>query len=96
MAQFVSEPIVPAEGYVEPPIGGEPSLPAAFKWKDEELGVRLVVRTWRGTKMDRADTYLQRHWFEFDTCDDRRAVVYFDRQAKRGAPRWWLYSISAS
>ena len=77
-------------------MGGEPSLPAAFRWKDQELVVRSLLRTWRGTKVDRGDTYLKRHWYEFETSEGRRAVVYFDRQAKRGAPRWWLYSISGA
>jgi hypothetical protein len=90
---FVSEPISPVPGSVEPSSGGEPALPAAFKWKDDELVVSSLIRTWRGTKVDRGDTYLKRHWFEFETSDNRLAVVYFDRQAKRGAARWWLYSI---
>jgi len=94
VAQFVSEPIAPVAGSVEPATGGEPSLPEAFTWKNDELVVRAVVRTWRGMKTDRGDAYIKRHWFEFDTCDNRRVTVYFDRQAKRGSPRWWLYSIS--
>lgn len=87
---------MPVAGSVEPATGGEPSLPEAFKWKDDELVVAAIVRTWRGMKTDRGDVYLKRHWFEFETCDNRRVVVYFDRQAKRGAARWWLYSISGS
>ena len=95
MAQFVSEAITPASGSVAPAAGGEPSLPAAFLWKGGELDVRSLIRTWRTTKVDRGDTYLKRHWFEFETSQSRRAVVYFERQAKRGAPRWWLYSIDS-
>ena len=89
----MSEALVPVEGTVEPALGGAPALPAAFLWRGSELAVIAVIRTWRGTKLDRGDLYLKRHWFEFETSGNRRAVVYFERQAKRGAPRWWLYSI---
>ena len=73
---------------------GEPSLPPAFDWNGEELVVREVHKTWRSLKDDRGDTYLKRHWFEFETADGRTAVVYFDRGARRGQPRWWLYTLS--
>lgn len=96
MAKFISEPIVPvAESFDADTMShGEPSLPSGFKWDGQDLMVGKLVRTWRGTKLDRGDTYLKRHWFEFETADGRRAVVYFDRQAKAGVPRWWLYTIS--
>jgi hypothetical protein len=88
--KFISEPIEPSQAQFP---ASEPSLPPLFVWRDEELRVQTVVRTWRSTKDDRGDTYLKRHWFEFDTSDGRRAVVYFDRAARRGSPRWWLYSL---
>ena len=96
MTQFVSEPIVPvAESFDADTLShGEPSLPSGFTWGEQTLVVRALLRTWRGTKVDRGDTYLKRHWFEFETQDERTAVVYFDRQAKPGAARWWLYTIS--
>jgi hypothetical protein len=58
------------------------------------LEVKTIVKLWRTTKEDRGDVYLKRHWFEFATADGRTALVYFDRAAKRGGHRWWLYSIS--
>jgi hypothetical protein len=73
---------------------GEPSLPNAFFLDGERLEVRTLRRTWRSTKEDRGDVYLKKHWFEFDTADGRVAVVYFDRGARKGAPRWWLYTLS--
>jgi len=72
---------------------GEPSLPRAFVWGDERIGVATIRKTWRSTKEDRGDAYLKRHWFEFETSDGRIAVVYFDRGARKGAPRWWLYTL---
>jgi hypothetical protein len=83
---FISEPIEPAA-----PSGTD--LPRAFAWRNETLDVRTVRRTWRGTKEDRGDVYLKRHWYEFETADGRIAAVYFDRGAKPGAHRWWLYTI---
>lgn len=73
---------------------GEPSLPPAFEWDGTDLVVGEVRKTWRSLKDDRGDTYLKRHWFEFETADGRIAVVYFDRGARRGQPRWWLYTIA--
>jgi hypothetical protein len=40
------------------------------------------------------ETLEVRHWYEFETADRRIATVYFDRGAKRGSPRWWLYAIT--
>ena len=95
MKTFVSEPIVPVGGEfdVASMLAGEPSLPPAFIWRDETLDVGETLRTWRSTKQDRGDTYLKRHWFEFVLPDGRRATVYFDRGAQRGAARWWLYQL---
>ena len=93
MPKFVSEALVPSPGSVDVAVDGAPSLPSAFGWRDDELVVQSVLRTWRGTKVDRGDTYLKRHWFEFEAADGRIAVVYFDRGAKPGAPRWWLYTL---
>jgi hypothetical protein len=92
---FVGKPLVP-EGALEVAAlsHGEPSLPPAFILDDERLEVRALRRTWRSTKEDRGDVYLKKHWFEFETTDGRIAVVYFDRGARKGAPRWWLYTLS--
>jgi hypothetical protein len=92
---FLGKPLVP-EGALEVAAlsHGEPSLPPAFKLDDERLEVRTLRRTWRSTKEDRGDVYLKKHWFEFETADGRIAVVYFDRGARKGAPRWWLYTLS--
>jgi GAF domain-containing protein len=37
--------------------------------------------------------YLKRHWYEFETPDKQLVTVYFDRGAKPGGARWWLYAI---
>lgn len=92
---FVSKPIVPigVTTGVDGQGRGEPSLPAAFHFGDEVLAVGRLRRQWRSTKTDRGDVYLKRHWFEFETLDGRRAVVYFDRAARRGSPNWYLYTL---
>lgn len=86
MRSFKSQPIEAVE-----PSGTD--LPAAFRWGNELLEVAAVRKQWRGTKEDRGDVYLKRHWYEFETTSGRVATVYFDRAAKPGAPRWWLYTI---
>jgi len=72
---------------------GEPPLPSAFLWKDTWLHVRAVVKTWRSLNTDRGDDYLAKHWYEVCLDGDGRAVIYFDRKARVGRPRWWLYTI---
>jgi len=92
---FVGKPLVP-EGALDVAAlsHAEPSLPHAFAFGDERLEVRELRRTWRSTKEDRGDVYLKKHWFEFETVDGRIAVVYFDRGARKNAPRWWLYTLT--
>lgn len=94
---FVSKPILPEGVSVDEDALGrlEPSLPVAFHFGEERIGVKALRKTWRSTKTDRGDVYLKRHWFEFETSDGKVAVVYFDRGAKRGAPRWFLYTLSS-
>ncbi len=95
---FVGEAIQPSAQHVDTgaPSRGEPPLPRGFTWRREQLSVREVLRTWRSTKNDRGDTYLERHWYEVALEDGRVAVIYFDRSARRGHPRWWLYSVTSS
>lgn len=92
---FVSKALQP-EGAFDADVmsRGEPSLPAAFAFDGDRLVVAKVRREWRSTKTDRGDVYLKRHWFEFVTPEGRVAVVYFDRGARRGQPRWFLYTLT--
>lgn len=95
LRKFVSRPIQPeGEGLFTPATGGEPPVPSAFRWEDQTLVVRAVNRSWRTTKGDRGDNYLKRHWFELQTACGRTIEVYYDRQARRGAALWWLYTIA--
>jgi Family of unknown function (DUF6504) len=84
--QFISQPIEALEAS-----GTE--LPRSFRRHAEVIEVRTVRKEWRGTKEDRGDVYLKRHWYEFEAADGRILTVYFDRAAKPGRPRWWLYTI---
>jgi hypothetical protein len=95
-ARFVSEPIVPdgTTADVSPLERGEPALPRAFRWREDLLEVAELRDTDRSTRTDRGDVYLAKHWFTFATADGREAVIYFERQAKRGKPRWFLYTIT--
>jgi hypothetical protein len=92
---FVSEAIAPALGSFDtaPLARGEPALPPEFTWRGETLTVARVLREWRSTKDDRGDTYLKRHWFEFETQNRRIATVYFERHPRSNEARWWLYTI---
>ncbi len=92
--RFVSRPLEPAgEGFITAATGSEPPVPRAFAWDGRTLEIAGVLRRWRSTKNDRGDTYLKRHWFELRTEDGARIEVYYDREARRGAAQWWLYTI---
>jgi len=95
LPRFISQAIEPEAGSFDAQsiARGEPSLPSAFRWGDQHLVVARRLKAWRTTKVDRADTYVDRHWFEFETPDGATVTVYFHRRASRGQPRWWLYTI---
>ena len=92
---FVSKPILPEGVSVETDELGrlEPALPPSFRFEQEQLVVKELRKTWRSTKTDRGDVYLKRHWFECELTDGRIAVVYYDRGARRGQHRWFLYTL---
>jgi hypothetical protein len=92
--RFVSRAIKP-EGreLLTAPNGSEPPVPRAFRWDDRTLRIAAVLKSWRGTKTDRGDAYLKRHWFELKTEDGATLEVYYDRAARRGMPQWWLHTI---
>ncbi len=97
LVSFVSAPLVPDGTFIASSAlsQGEPPVPTTFAWSAQTLRVGEVMRTWRSTTNDRGDTYLARHWYEVRLDDERIAVIYFDRHAKRGRARWWLYTIAA-
>jgi len=95
LPRFISQAIEPQAGSFDPSaIGrGEPSLPSAFVWGTQTLVVASQLKSWRTTKVDRGDTYVDKHWFDFLTPDGATATVYFHRRALRGQARWWLHTI---
>jgi hypothetical protein len=97
MRTFVGQSIAPAgDGFITPASGSEPPVPRAFRWNDKTFDVCAVLQTRRTTKTDRGDVYLKRHWFVLETATGETLEVYFDREARRGAPRWWLYSLTTA
>ena len=95
---FASEPLEPAAEALDTGAQsrGEPALPSVFTRRGERLTIAEVVRTWRSTNVDRGDAYLARHWYEVRAVDGRVAVLYFDRKARRGSARWWLYTLEGA
>jgi hypothetical protein len=92
--KFVSRPIVPAgDGFITDARGSEPPVPRGFIWDDRTLAITAVVRSWRSSKMDRGDNYLKRHWFELETSEGATIEVYYERETRRGASPWYLYTI---
>jgi hypothetical protein len=93
--RFVGSALKPAPTFMESAAlsQGEPPLPSAFLWNDTWLRIEAIVKTWRSIKTDRGDDYLAKHWYNVRLDGDRDAVIYFDRKARPGRPRWWLYTI---
>ena len=98
--EFVSEPIKPVVSTADPRAmaAGGPGLPREFVWRGEPLGIVAVLRTWRETgpcTHGSSESYVRKHWFEVQTTGNRRARIYFERQARGRdrTKRWWLYSI---
>lgn len=95
MRKFVSRPISPTgEGFITPATGGEPPVPLSFIFNGRTFEISAIVRSWRSSKRDRGDNYLKRHWFELETKDGATIEVYYDRETRRGASAWWLYTIT--
>lgn len=94
MPHFVSEAIRPL-GALDADVlqRGEPVPPSGFEWRGETLTIVAVNARRRGMKTDRGDVYLRRHYFDVSLLDGRHATIYFERQAKRGQARWFLYTI---
>lgn len=94
MRRFASAALTPlGDGFITTADGSAPPIPNVFSWKEGEFHVTRVLRSWRSTKTDRGDTYLKRHWFELETAERQRIEVYYDREARKGASHWWLYTI---
>ncbi len=94
MRLFVSEPIVPSgDGFFTPANGIEPPVPRVFLWRERRLEIVEIVGRSRSTKVDRGDVYLKRHRFELKSASGETLEVYYDRDARRGRPQWWLYAI---
>ena len=92
--QFVSEAIAPGADFDTDAMGrGEPGLPNTFTWRSETLVIAELLVKRKGTKTDRGDVYVKRHYFDVRLADGRSATIYFERQAKANQPRWWLYTL---
>ncbi|HEY1978111.1 MAG TPA: DUF6504 family protein [Candidatus Baltobacteraceae bacterium] len=97
MRRFVSAPLTPiGDGFITAADASAPPVPSTFGWKEGELHIASVLRSWRSTKDDRGDTYLKRHWFELQTAEGSRIEAYYDREARKGSSHWWLYTIDES
>lgn len=99
--RFVSEAITPAVATCDTSrmAAGEPGLPTEFLWRGRTIQVSAVLRAWREIgKCDHGSTdmYVRKHWYEVATTSSGIMKIYFDRQprgGRKGASRWWLFSI---
>jgi hypothetical protein len=96
--QFVSEAIEPRAGSFDTiaMARGEAGVPGEFIWRGTAYTVEELLASWKGTKTDRGEVYLKRHWFRVRVSGGQRMVIYCERQATPGRSpkrRWWLYTI---
>jgi phosphoribosylglycinamide formyltransferase-1 len=99
--KFISEAIIPDNTSFDTSAmaGGEPGLPARFRWRDTDYEVARVLEKWKTTgdcRNGSPEQYVRKHWFRIETADGTGMVIYFDRQprAKQNKKRWWLATIS--
>ena len=100
--EFVSEPIVPAEGTFDAAAmtRGEPGLPGRFLWREQEYSTADVLEAWKETGPCRSggtERYLRKHWWRIKTGEGLEMTIYFERQPRskrQNKTRWWLYTIA--
>lgn len=100
--EFISEPIAPAGQFDASRMAqGEPGLPTAFTWREDELRVVRVLEAWKESgncTHGSRERYLRKHWYRVLMDDGSEWVVYFVRQSRyttKPTLRWWLYTKSA-
>ena len=96
--QFVSQAIEPKPGSFDTSAmtRGEAGVPREFVWRGQAYVVEELLASWKGTKTDRGEVYLKRHWFRVRVSDGQCMVIYCERQATPGRSakrRWWLYTV---
>jgi RimJ/RimL family protein N-acetyltransferase len=95
---FISERITPEPGSSD--VGamsrGEPGVPKAFVWRGGRFETGSLRSTRRDMGTDRGDVYVRRHYYEIETVDQLRMVIYFDRNPSDRSKRkaWWLYTLA--
>ena len=71
-------------------------MPASFLWRDQRFDVAHIVEARKKLGEDRGDVYVRRHYYEIETGDALRMVIYFDRNPsdRRHRKQWWLYTLA--
>jgi len=96
--QFISERIAPEAGAfdIATMSRGEPSLPKSFTWRGQRYHVARTLATHRHMGEDRGDHYVRRHYYDIETTDALRMVLYFERNPSSHSKRkeWWLYTLT--
>jgi len=95
---FISERITPEPGSSD--VGamsrGEPGVPKALVWRGERFETARLLLTRRDMGTDRGDVYVRRHYYEIETADQLRMMLYFERNPSDRTKRkaWWLYTVA--
>ncbi len=100
--EFVSETITPVGGRFDQAAmsRGEPGLPSAFTWRDEQFDVAERLDSWKHSERERGrgvgELYLRRHYHKLRMSDRSVWTVYFVRQTPKSGSataRWFLYGF---
>ncbi len=105
--EFISEPIQPVKGSFQTDLMamGLASLPAAFIWRGERYEIEEMLSHCKQSSpeggVEGRERYLRRQQFEVRLHTGQTAVLYLERQPRRGTSRktakqrWFLYAISS-
>lgn len=97
--EFLSELLLPAANPDTARMArGEPGLPTSFLWRNCEVRVALVLKSWKESgpcTHGSGELYLRKHWYQLRMHDGSLWTIYFERKprsARDRTHRWWLYT----
>jgi phosphoribosylglycinamide formyltransferase-1 len=95
--EFVCAAVTPVPGSFDTRsmVTGAPGLPLAFDCRGQRYRVVECMDAWKETgpcTHGSRERYVRRHWFLIRTEDGSMLKLYFDRQPRSRAARWWLHS----
>jgi len=100
--EFISELLTPASHLDTARMSrGEPGLPESFLWRNQEVRVVEVLKSWKESgpcTHGSGELYLRKHWYQLRMEGGTTWTLYFERKSRSARDRthrWWLYTRTA-